>query len=40
MIVSPHCAAYTRDYYRHVGSVLEESVRRGDAGKDPVNRVL
>ena len=39
-IVSPHCAAYTRDYYRHVGNILEESVQRVDAGEDPVNRVL
>jgi len=40
VIVSPHCAAYTRDYYRHVANILEESVRRADADEAPVNRVL
>ncbi|MFC7141586.1 D-2-hydroxyacid dehydrogenase [Halosimplex aquaticum] len=40
VIVSPHCAAYTRDYYRHVAAILEESVRRIADGEDPVNRVL
>ncbi|QLH84651.1 D-2-hydroxyacid dehydrogenase [Halosimplex pelagicum] len=40
VIVSPHCAAYTRDYYRHVATVLEESVRRVGDGEDPVNRVV
>jgi len=40
VIVSPHCAAYTRDYYRHVATILQESVQRVAAGEDPVNRVL
>jgi len=40
VIVSPHCAAYTRDYYRHVATILRESLDRIDAGEDPVNRVL
>jgi D-2-hydroxyacid dehydrogenase (NADP+) len=40
VVVSPHCAAYTRDYYRHVATILRESLDRIDAGEDPVNRVL
>jgi D-2-hydroxyacid dehydrogenase (NADP+) len=40
VIVSPHCAAYTRDYYRHVATILRESLDRVTAGDDPVNRVL
>ena len=40
VIVSPHCAAYTRDYYRHVATILRESLDRLEAGEDPVNRVL
>ena len=40
VIVSPHCAAYTRDYYRHVGDIVAESVRRVGDGEDPVNRVV
>ena len=40
VIVSPHCAAYTRDYYRHVATILRESLERIDAEKDPINRVL
>ena len=40
VIVSPHCAAYTRDYYRHVATVLEESLARFARDEGPVNRVL
>ena len=40
VIVSPHCAAYTRDYERHVGDIVAESVRRIADGDDPVNRVV
>ncbi|WP_436907737.1 D-2-hydroxyacid dehydrogenase [Halosimplex marinum] len=40
VIVSPHCAAYTRDYYRRVGTIVAESVRRVADGDEPVNRVV
>jgi len=40
VIVSPHCSAFTRDYYRHVAALVRESVRRIETGEDPVNRVL
>ncbi|MEF8851313.1 MAG: D-2-hydroxyacid dehydrogenase [Haloarculaceae archaeon] len=40
VVVSPHCAAYTRDYYRHVAAILRESLDRVAADEDPVNRVL
>ena len=40
VIVSPHCSAFTRDYYRHIAAIVRESVRRVEAGEDPVNRVL
>ncbi|QLH79647.1 D-2-hydroxyacid dehydrogenase [Halosimplex rubrum] len=40
VIVSPHCAAYTRDYYRHVSEIVTESVRRIADGDEPVNRVV
>ncbi|WP_135365230.1 D-2-hydroxyacid dehydrogenase [Halosimplex halophilum] len=40
VIVSPHCAAYTRDYYRHVAAIVAESARRVADGDEPVNRVL
>jgi D-2-hydroxyacid dehydrogenase (NADP+) len=40
VIVSPHCGAYTRDYHRHVATILRESLQRVAAGEDPVNQVL
>jgi len=40
VIVSPHCAAITRDYYRHVAALVRESVRRVESGEDPANRVV
>lgn len=40
VIISPHCAAFTRDYYRHVATIVRESVKRIRAGEDPVNRVV
>lgn len=40
VIVSPHCAAFTRDYYRHVATILRESCTRILDGKEPVNRVV
>jgi len=40
VIVSPHCSAFTRDYYRHVATIVRESVHRVTDGEDPANRVL
>ncbi|MFB6233600.1 MAG: D-2-hydroxyacid dehydrogenase [Haloarculaceae archaeon] len=40
VIVSPHCSAFTRDYYRHVATIVRESVRRIERGEDPANRVV
>jgi len=40
VIVSPHCSAFTRDYYRHVATIVRESVHRVADGEDPANRVL
>lgn len=40
VIVSPHCAGFTRQYYEHVGSIVAENVDRIRADEDLVNRVL
>lgn len=40
VIVTPHCAALTEDYYRHIGTIVRESIGRFQAGEEPVNRVL
>jgi len=40
VVVSPHCSAFTREYYRHVATIVHESVHRIQNGKDPANRVL
>lgn len=40
VIVTPHCSAFTRDYYRHVAAIVRESVRRIERGEGPANRML
>ncbi|WP_254531930.1 D-2-hydroxyacid dehydrogenase [Natrinema gelatinilyticum] len=40
VIVSPHCAAYTRDYFRDVGDIVRENVSRLETGEDLMNRVV
>ena len=40
VVVSPHCSAFTRDYYRHAATIVRESVYRIADGVDPANRAL
>jgi D-2-hydroxyacid dehydrogenase (NADP+) len=40
VIVSPHCAAYTRDYFRDVGEIVRENVDRLERDDDLKNRVV
>ena len=40
VIVTPHCAAFTRDYYRDVAALVRENVERHRNGKPMKNRVL
>jgi D-2-hydroxyacid dehydrogenase (NADP+) len=40
VLVSPHCAAFTRQYYEHIASLVRESITRIRDGNEPVNRVL
>ncbi|WP_254521472.1 D-2-hydroxyacid dehydrogenase [Natrinema caseinilyticum] len=40
VIVTPHCAAYTRDYFRDVGDIVRENVSRLETGEDVMNRVV
>ncbi|WP_049928041.1 D-2-hydroxyacid dehydrogenase [Halopiger goleimassiliensis] len=40
VIVTPHCAAYTEDYYRDVGEIVRENVDRIESGDDLYNRVV
>ncbi|WP_049922070.1 D-2-hydroxyacid dehydrogenase [Halopiger djelfimassiliensis] len=40
VIVSPHCAAYTRDYFRDVGDIVRENVDRLETGEPFHNRVI
>ncbi|MFC4248533.1 D-2-hydroxyacid dehydrogenase [Natribaculum luteum] len=40
VIVTPHCAAYTRDYFRDVGEIVRENVDRLETGEDLYNRVV
>lgn len=40
VIVTPHVAAMTNEYYRDVAPLVRENVARFQAGEEPVNRVL
>ncbi|QLG49544.1 D-2-hydroxyacid dehydrogenase [Natrinema halophilum] len=40
VIISPHCAAYTRDYFRDVGEIVRENVSRLETDDDLTNRVV
>ncbi|WP_254766591.1 D-2-hydroxyacid dehydrogenase [Salinilacihabitans rarus] len=40
VIVTPHCAAFTRDYHRDVADIVRENVARIDRGEDLYNRVV
>ncbi len=40
VIVTPHCAAYTRDYFRDVGDIVRENVSRLERDDDLKNRVV
>ena len=39
VIVTPHCAAYTRDYYRDVAELVRENLERLERGDELTNRV-
>ncbi|WP_435073527.1 D-2-hydroxyacid dehydrogenase [Halorubrum sp. HHNYT27] len=40
VIVTPHSAAYTRDYYRDMGDIVRENVGRLQQGKELINQVV
>ena len=40
VIVTPHCAAFTRNYYRDVAEIVRENVRRMDDGEELRNQVV
>ncbi|WP_440767252.1 D-2-hydroxyacid dehydrogenase [Natronorubrum sp. DTA7] len=40
VIVTPHAAAYTRDYFRDVGGIVRENVERIGRGEALINRVV
>ena len=40
VIVTPHCAAFTRDYFRDVGDIVRENVDRLESGESLYNRVV
>ncbi|WP_293029966.1 D-2-hydroxyacid dehydrogenase [Natronococcus sp.] len=39
VIVTPHCAAFTEDYYRAIGDLVRENVDRAERGESFHNRV-
>jgi D-2-hydroxyacid dehydrogenase (NADP+) len=40
VIVTPHAAAYTRDYFRDVGDIVRDNIARLERGDDMRNRVV
>lgn len=40
VLISPHCAAFTRDYHRDVADIVATNLERAAAGNPLVNRVV
>ncbi|QRV13410.1 D-2-hydroxyacid dehydrogenase [Haloterrigena salifodinae] len=40
VIVTPHCAAFTEDYFRAIGDIVHENVSRLESGEEFYNRVV
>ncbi len=40
VIVTPHCAAFTEDYFRDTGDIVRENVDRLDSGEAFHNRIV
>jgi D-2-hydroxyacid dehydrogenase (NADP+) len=40
VILTPHAAAYTRDYFRDVGDIVRDNVSRIEQGEELVNQVV
>ncbi|ELZ02084.1 D-isomer specific 2-hydroxyacid dehydrogenase NAD-binding protein [Natrialba chahannaoensis JCM 10990] len=40
VIITPHCAAFTVDYFRDVGGLVRENVERLRDGKELTNQVV
>lgn len=40
VLITPHCAAFTEDYYRNVADIVRENLAHIDAGEELVNRIV
>nr|WP_084157168.1 NAD(P)-dependent oxidoreductase [Haladaptatus cibarius] len=40
VLITPHCAGFTEDYYRNVADLVRENLAHIDAGEDFVNRIV
>nr|WP_254544855.1 D-2-hydroxyacid dehydrogenase [Halomarina sp. BND7] len=40
VLVTPHCAGFTKDYYRNVAELVRKNLARIDAGEEFVNRIV
>ncbi|EMA07997.1 MULTISPECIES: D-2-hydroxyacid dehydrogenase [Haloferax] len=40
VLVTPHCAGFTEDYYRNVTDLVQKNLTQIDAGEELVNRVV
>lgn len=40
VLITPHCAGFTEDYYRNVADLVQENLNHIDAGEGLVNRIV
>lgn len=40
VLITPHCAGFTEDYYRNVADLVRENLAHIDAGEELVNRIV
>ena len=40
VLITPHCAGFTKDYYRNVAGLVQENLNHIDAGEELVNRIV
>lgn len=40
VLITPHCAGFTRDYYRNVADLVQENLAHIDAGEGLVNQII
>ena len=40
VLITPHCAGFTEDYYRNIADIVQKNLSNIDAGETLVNRIV